>query len=329
MKAVVLSKFGSTQNLQIKEVPKPVPKTEEVLIKVYASAVNDYDWSMVTGRPYAYRLLYGIFKPRNPIPGMELSGVIEAVGEEVTSFKPGDAVYGDISNYGFGSFAEYISINAKAVIKKPAAMTFEEAATIPHAALLAVQGLIELGGIQKGQKILINGAGGGVGTFGLHIAKMYDAEVTGVDTGDKLEGMKALGYDHIIDYKKEDFTKNGQQYDLIIDAKTTRRPWAYTRSLKPGGKYVTVGGTPGRLIQLALAKPWISRFTSKSVQILMLKSNEGLEQIHDLFEAGKVNTVIDGPYPLEETPMAIQRFGDAVHHGKIVVQVYVPDQNGL
>ncbi|KAA3636760.1 MAG: NAD(P)-dependent alcohol dehydrogenase [Bacteroidetes bacterium] len=321
MKALVLSKFGSTKHLSIKDVPKPTPRENEVLIKIHATAVNDYDWTMVSGKPYAFRLLHGIFKPRNPIPGMELSGIVEAIGEKVTTHKPGDAVYGDISNFGFGSFAEYISIDEKAVVPLPEGINFEIATTIPHASLLAVQGLIDYGKIKKGEKILINGAGGGVGCFGLQIAKTYDAEVTGVDTGDKLETMKNIGFDHIIDYKKTDFTQSGEQYDLIIDAKTTRRPSAYLQALFPGGRYISVGGTVRGLFQMLIAQKRLSRKSGKSLQILALKSNEGLEYIHDLFEAGKIDPVIDGPYPLEQAPMAIQRFGDAVHHGKVVVKI--------
>ena len=207
MKAVIFTKYGSPEVLQFREVAKPSPGEQEVLIKIQATAVNDYDWSMVRGKPYLYRLMYGIFKPKIIIPGMELSGTVEAVGENAKLFNVGDQVYGDISGYGFGSFAEFVCINENAITLKPEKMSFEEAASIPHATMLAVQGLIDIGKIQKGQKILINGAGGGVGTFGLQIAKLYDTEVTGVDTGEKLVMMKSMGFDHIIDYQKEDFTK--------------------------------------------------------------------------------------------------------------------------
>ena len=172
MKAAIFTKYGSTEVLQLREVAQPSPGEHEVLIKIQATAVNDYDWSMVRGKPYLYRLMYGIFKPKNKIPGMELSGTIEAVGENAKLFSKGDQVYGDISEYGFGSFAEFVCINEKAITLKPEKMSFEEAASIPHATMLAVQGLIDIGNIQKGQKILINGAGGGVGTFGLQIAKI-------------------------------------------------------------------------------------------------------------------------------------------------------------
>ena len=321
MKAILCTKYGRTDELQFSEVPKPVPKENEVLIKVHAAAVNDYDWSLVQGKPFIYRIFFGLTKPKRPIPGMELAGVVEDVGVNATLFKAGDAVYGDISNYGFGSFAEYICINEKAVVHKPAGMNFEEAASISHASMLAYQAIVEKGKIQQKQKILINGAGGGVGSFGLQIAKTFNAEVTGVDTGDKLAMMRSLGFEHIIDYKKEDFTKNGQQYDLVIDAKTNRSPFAYLRSLTAHGKYVTVGGYVDRLLQILLVKFWVNTFNKKSLHIVALKSNRDLAYIHELYAAGKIKPVIDGPYQLSEVPKAIQHFGEGKHKGKVIISV--------
>ncbi len=320
MRALVFTKYGSPEVLQLKEIAKPTPEENAVLIKIHATAVNDYDWSLIRGKPYLLRLLYGILRPKHQIPGMELAGTIEELGANVNLFKIGDAVYGDISEYGFGSFAEYVCINEKALTLKPDKMSFEEAAAISHAAMLAMQGLIDIGEIKKGQKILINGAGGGVGTFGLQIAKLYDAEVTGVDTGNKLKMMKELGFDHIIDYKKEDFTKNKRRYDLILDAKTTRSTFQYLRVLNPNGKYVTVGGYLIRLIQVLILKPWISVFSNKRVHIVALKPNKDLEYINELFSAGKIKPVIDGPYKLGEVPGIIQYFGEGKHIGKIIIK---------
>ena len=252
---------------------------------------------------------------------MELSGTIESLGKNVSSFDVGDAVYGDISAYGFGSFSEYICIHEKALDLKPDKMTFEEAASIPHASMLACQGLIDFGKIQKGQQILINGGGGGVGTFGLQIAKLYDAEVTGVDTGNKLKMMKSIGFDHLIDYKKKDFTKNGECYDLILDAKTNRSAFAYARSLKSNGKYVTVGGKPISLLKLQILKRLISTFSAKRLYIAILKSNKDFAYINELFETGKIKPVIDGPYKLSQVPKAIQHFGEGKHQGKVVITV--------
>ena len=320
MRALVFTKYGSPEVLQLKEIAKPTPKENEVLVKIHATAVNDYDWSMIRGKPYLYRLLYGILKPKHQIAGMELAGTIEALGPNANSFKIGDAVYGDISQYGFGSFAEYVCINEKALTLKPVKMSFEEAAAIPHAAMLAVQGLLDIGQLQKGQKILINGAGGGMGTFGLQIAKLYDAEVTGVDTGGKLKMMKELGFDYIIDYKKEDFTKNKQCYDLILDAKTTRSTFRYLRALNPNGKYVTVGGYLNRLIPIIILKPFISIISKKRVHMVALKPNKDLEYINELFSVGKIKPVIDGPYKLSEVPGLIQYFGEGRHKGKIIIK---------
>ena len=321
MKAIVLTKYGSSEVLQLQDVPKPAPGANEVLVKVCASAINDYDWSMMRGKPYLYRLMFGILKPRRKIPGMELAGIIEALGPKASSFNQGDAVYGDISEYGFGSFAEYICINEKALIRKPDNMSFEEAASIPHASLLAVQGLIDVGKIQKGQKILINGAGGGVGSFGLQIAKLHQAEVTGVDSGEKLKMMESIGFDHIIDYQKEDFTKNGQRYDLILDTKTNRSVFAYSRSLKPNGTYVTVGGYISRLLQALLLRRWISIIHHKNIRIVALKPNKDLDYINKLFEDHKIKCIIDGPYKLSEVPKAIQYFGEGKHQGKVVISM--------
>lgn len=320
MRALVFTKYGSPEVLQLKEIVKPTPKENEVLVKIHATAVNDYDWSMIRGKPYLYRLLYGILKPKHQTPGMELAGTIEGLGANTNLFKIGDAVYGDISQYGFGSFAEYVCTNEKALTLKPIQMSFEEAASIPHAAMLAVQGLIDIGQLQKRQKILINGAGGGMGTYALQIAKLYDAEVTGVDTGNKLKMMKELGFDHIIDYKKENFTNNKQSYDLILDAKTTRSTFQYLKALNPSGKYVTVGGYLNRLFPLLILKPLISIISKKSVHIVALKPNKDLEYINELFSAGKIKPVIDGPYKLNEVPRLIQYFGEGRHQGKIIIK---------
>ena len=322
MKAIIITKYGSPETLQLKEIEKPVPQENEVLVRIHSFAINDYDWSLVRGKPYLYRLIFGIFKPKRKIPGMELSGTIEELGANVTLFKNGDAVYGDISNYGFGGFAEYICINQKALKLKPEKMSFEEAASIPHAAMLAVQGLIDYGEVQQGQQILINGGGGGVGTLALQIAKQFTAEVTGVDTGEKLKMMNSIGFDHITDYRKEDFTKNDEHYDLILDTKTNRSTFSYLKALKAGGRYVTVGGNLNRLLQMFFLKPLINLFSKKKIFIVALKPNKDLDYIHKLFEANKIKCIIDGPYSLSEVPRKIQYFGEGKHSGKVVITVH-------
>ncbi|MTI32654.1 NAD(P)-dependent alcohol dehydrogenase [Xanthovirga aplysinae] len=321
MKAIVFTKYGTPDVLQLREIPKPTPKEDEVLIKVHATAVNDWDWSFIRGRPYILRLLFGLLKPKVNILGVEAAGVVERVGKNVKSFRPGDEVYGDISECGLGGFAEFVCVDENALILKPANMTFEEAAAIPHATILALQSLVDRGKIQHGQKLLINGAGGGVGTFGLQIAKLYGSEVTGVDSAGKLDMMRSIGFDLVIDYTKEDFTKNGNRYDLILDAKTTRSPFAYARSLKANGTYVTVGGHLNRLFQIFCLGPWVSLFSKKKIRILSLKPNKGLSYINELFTTGKIKCVIDGPYQLNEVPKAIQYFGEGKHKGKVVITV--------
>ena len=321
MKAIILPKYGTADLLQFKEIATPTPKEKEVLIKVRAAAVNDYDWSLVRGRPYIYRLMFGIGRPKRQIPGMELAGIVEALGAKAHRFKIGEAVYGDISDYTFGAFAEYICVDERALSRKPSKMSFEEAASLPHASMLALQGLRDIGKIQLGQKVLINGAGGGVGTFGVQIAKHYKAEVTGVDTGKKLQMMRSIGFDQVIDYQKEDFTQNGQRYDLILDTKTNRSPFAYIRSLRPKGTYVTVGGNLIRLLQCLCAAPLISLFNKRNIRIVALKSNKYLDWIHELYEAKKLRCIIDGPYPLNQAAMAIQHFGDGKHAGKVIITI--------
>ena len=321
MKAIIQSKYGGPEVYTLQDIAKPEPKPNEVLIKVHATAINDYDWSLMSGKPYVYRLMFGLFKPKNKIPGMELSGVIKACGDKADKFKAGDPVYGDISEYGFGSFAEYICVNEKALTLKPESMTHEEASSLSHAAMLAHQGLFDIGHIQQGQKILINGAGGGVGTFALYLAKQFNAEVTGVDTGDKLETMQSIGYDHIIDYKKESFTDNGHQYDLILDAKTSLSPLKYLDSLTEGGRYVTVGGQLSRLLQTLLCKPFIAKMSNKSVHIVALKTNKDLDYIHGLYSSRKLKTQLEIRHGLAAIPDAIQYFGEGKHTGKVVISL--------
>lgn len=324
MKAYNIKNYGApVEVLQLVEIDRPNALKNEVLIKVCATTINDYDWSLTTGKPYAYRLLFGLFKPRKKLitPGMEVAGIVEVIGENVTKFKVGDAVYGDISEYGFGSFAEFLSIDERALTLKPEAMSFEEASSIPHAAMLALQSLVDLGQIKDQQRILINGGGGGVGFVGIQIAKTFTTHVTGVDTGDKLKTMLVQGFDKVIDYKKEDFTKSNQKYDIIIDCKTNRSLSRFLRVLKPDGKYISIGGKSGKLMQMLYLKPILKLFSKKSVAMVMLKGNRDLEYIHQLYDDKKLKCMIDGPYSFQEIPWAIQRFGDGLHTGKIVITV--------
>lgn len=251
MKAVTYQKYGSPDVLHLAEIPKPVPNDDQVLVQIHAVSINSWDWDMLTGRPLEYRVFSGLFKPRkNQIHGCDIAGRIESAGKNVTKFKVGDEVFGDLSEGGWGAFAEYVCAGEHEIVKKPASMTFKEAACLSHGGNLAVQALIDFGQIQSGQKVLINGGCGSTGALAIQIAKMFDVEITGVDRTEKLSMMRSLGADHVIDYTKEDFTQNGQLYDLIVDVKTNRSLSAYKRALIPGGKYVTVGGNTSKILRV-------------------------------------------------------------------------------
>jgi NADPH:quinone reductase-like Zn-dependent oxidoreductase len=321
MKAVVMERYGTPDVLELRHVATPTPKANEVLVRVHAASINDWDWGLLQGRPFINRILNGPFAPKVQIIGCDIAGRVEAVGENVTAFRPGDEVYGDLSASGFGAFAEYACTPAASLARKPPGMSFEQAAAIPQAGMLAVQGLIDVGRIRSGQKLLLNGAGGGVGTFALQMAKLYDVEVTVVDKPGKLDMLCAMGADHVVDYLKEDFTKSGRCYDLILDVKTNRSPFAYARALNPNGTYVTVGGSITRLLQALALGPFMSRLYHKHLRIVALKPNKDLNYMNELFEAGKMLPVIDRAYKLADLPEALGLFGTGDHKGKIIVIV--------
>jgi NADPH:quinone reductase-like Zn-dependent oxidoreductase len=318
MKAVVMERYGTPEVLELRDVATPTPKADEVLVRVHAASVNDWDWGLLRGTPFVIRILNGLFTPKVQIIGGDIAGRVEAVGEDVKAFQLGDEVYGDLCMSGFGAFAEYACAPEACLAHKPPGMTFEQAAAIPQAGMLAAQGLIDVGRIRSGQKLLLNGAGGGVGTFALQIAKLYDVEVTVVDKAGKLDMLRAMGADHVIDYLKEDFTRQGK-YDLILDVKTNRSPLAYARALNPNGTYATVGGNTPRLLQALVLGPLISRLSNKHVRIVTLKPNKDLAYMNELFEAGKLVPVIDRSYKLADVPEAFRLFGTGDHKGKIIV----------
>jgi NADPH:quinone reductase-like Zn-dependent oxidoreductase len=276
---------------------------------------------LVRGKPFVIRLIYGLKKPKINIPGVDVSGKIEAVGGRVGSFKIGDEIYCDLSECGFGGFAQYVCVPEKKMFKKPSNISYNDASALPHAGLLALQGLVEKGKVKSGQSILINGAGGGVGTLGIQILKSYKLKVTGVDSDEKLDLMKSLGFDSVMDYKKVDFTNNGEKYDLILDTKSNRPVFKYAQSLKKNGTYITVGGSMYRLFEILLLGSLISLFTRKKLSVLNLKPNKGLDQISKLVEKGQIKPVVDGPYGFDEIPKLIQYFGEGKHLGKIVVEI--------
>ncbi len=320
MKAIVYKKYGSPDVLELKEVAKPTPEDNEVLVKVHAASINDWDWGLLRGKPFVNRLIGGLLKPRK-ILGCDIAGWVEAVGRNVKQFQPGDEVFGDISGCGFGGFAEYVCARENALTLKPAGMTFEQAAAVPQAALLALQGLRDKGQIQSGQKVLINGAGGGTGSFAIQIAKSFGVEVTGVDNSSKLDTMRSIGADHVIDYTQKDFTKNGQHYDLILDLMGYHPFFDYKRALSPKGIYVMVGGSVALMFQVLFLGSWISLTGSKKMCILGLKQNKDLDFIKELFENGKVVPVIDRRYTLSEVAEAFRYFGEGHVRGKVVITV--------
>lgn len=298
MKAIILKEYGLPNLLEIGEVSKPIPDDGEVLVRIHSTSINDWDWGMVRGKPFVIRMIYGLKKPKINIPGVDISGKIEALGNKVSSFKIGDEIYCDLSECGFGGFAEYVCVPEKVLSKKPSNISFNDASALPHAGILALQGLVEKGKVKSGQSILINGAGGGVGTLGIQILKSYGLEVTGVDSDVKLDLMKSLGFDSVLDYKKVEFTENGEKYDLILDTKTNRSAFKYVRSLKKNGTYITVGGSMSRLFQILILGSFVSLFTGKRLKILSLEPNKGLDQITKLVEKGQLKPVIDAPINL-------------------------------
>ena len=322
MKAIVYHQYGSPDDLKLEEIEKPTPGDDEVLIKVHAASVNSWDWDLVRGTPFYVRLFGGgLLRPKKKILGADIAGRVDTVGRNVTQFRPGDEVFGDLCGCGWGGFAEYVCARENALALKPASMTFEEAAAVPQAAVMALQGLRDKRQIQPGQTFLMNGAGGGVGTFAMQIAKSFGAEVTGVDSPAKLDMMRSIGADHVIDYTQEDFTRSGQRYDLILDVVAHRSILDYRRALGPNGTYVMIGGSTAALLQAAFLGPLISMTGSKKLGILAHEPNKDLAFLKELFEAGKVVPVIDGRYTLSEVPEALRYFGQGRAKGKVVITV--------
>ena len=320
MKAVVYVKYGSPDVLELKEVEKPVPKDDEVLLKIYAASINSWDWDMLTGTPYEYRLLSGLLKPKKTnILGCDIAGRVETVGKNVKKLKPGDEVFGDLSEGGWGGFAEYACARAKDLTLKPGSMTFEEAAATPQAGLLALQAFQQKKEIKPRDSILINGGCGGVGTFAIQMAKAFGAEITAVDSTEKLDMMRSLGADYVIDYTNEDFTRNGKCYDLIVDVKSNRSIFDYKRVLNSKGIYATVGGKTSRILQLALLGPLIKKKENKVLTLVMHKPNKGMNILCELFEAGKIKPIVDKCFPLSKTSEAFRYFGEGHFKGKVII----------
>ncbi len=323
MKAIVYQKYGSPDVLRLQEVEKPTLKDDQVLIRVHAASINARDWHLLTADVFLVRLMGGaLLKPKNTILGSDIAGRVEAIGRNVKQFQPGDEVFGDISANGDGGFAEYVSVPESALAQKPANLSFEQAAAVPLAAVTALQGLRDKGQIQSGHKVLINGASGGVGTFAVQIAKSFGAQVTAVCSTRNLDLARLIGADHVIDYTQEDFTRNGQRYELILAVNGYHPISAYRRALTPKGIYVMAGGSTAQIFQAMLLGPWMSKNENKKMGGLSAKPNQkDLAFMKGLLEAGQVVPVIDRRYPLSEVPEALRYFGKGHAKGKVVITV--------
>jgi NADPH:quinone reductase-like Zn-dependent oxidoreductase len=320
VKAIIYEQYGPPEVLQFKELAKPIPADKEVLIQVRAASANPLDWHFMRGEPWLIHLMLGVREPKEIRLGVDVSGVVEAIGRNVTKFKPGDEVFGGCS----GAFAEYLCAKEDKLVLKPGSLSFEQAASVPLAAITALQGLRDKGQIKPGQKVLIEGASGGVGTFAIQIAKAFGAEVTAVCSTRNLDRARELGADHVIDYTREDFTRNGRRYELIFAANAYHSLFAYRRALSREGICVKVGGkgSLSTLLLESLLSLILSVLSSKKVCGMLVKINKAdLLQLKELLEAGKVISVIDRRYPLSETVEAI-RYLEAGHaQGKVILTV--------
>jgi NADPH:quinone reductase-like Zn-dependent oxidoreductase len=324
MKAIVCTKYGSPDVLHLQEVAKPAPKDDEVLIKIHAASVNSRDWRMMRANPFFMRLMPGgLLRPKNKILGTDVAGRVEAVGRNVRQFKVGDDVFGYLpSSTGRGTFAEYVCADETMVAVKPANLTFEQAAAVPLAAITALQGLRDKGNIQPRQKVLINGASGGVGMFAVQVAKAFGTEVTAVCSTRNLDMARLIGADHVIDYTRENFTRNGQRYDLILAVNGYHPIAEYLRALTPKGIYIVAGGSMLQLFQAALQGRQTSMNGSRKTYVVSLVQNQkDLIFMKELLESGKVIPVIDGCYPLSKVAEALRYFEKEHAQGKVVITV--------
>ena len=318
MKAIVYPKYGPPEVLEFREVGKPAPKENEVLVKVHAASVNAMDYRFLRGEAFAARLFAGLRRPRNKFLGADIAGRVEAVGRSAKQFQPGNEVFGG----GRGSFAEYACVREDRLVLKPGDMPFEDAAAFPVAGLTALQALRDKGRIQPGQRVLIQGAGGGVGTFAVQIAKSFGAEVTAVCGPGNLDVVRSLGADHVFDYTQEDFTKNGQRYDLILAVNGYHSIFAYRRSLSPGGIYVVAGGSLAQIFQGLLLGPAVSIFGKKKLGGMLARIDQkDLGVLIELYRSGKVKPAIDRRYPLGEVAEAFRYLEEGHARGKVIITV--------
>lgn len=323
MKAIAQAEYGSPDVLKLTEVERPLVQADTVLVRVHAASVNAGDWHLMRGSPLVVRLMIGgLLKPKIKVIGFDVAGTVEAVGSNVTCFQTGDEVFGDLSECGFGAFAEYACATEAALALKPDNLAFEEAAAIPGAAMTALQALRDIGKVQPGQQVLINGASGGVGSYAVQIAKAFGAEVTAVCSIEKMDRIRPLGADRVIDYAQVNLDQNKQTYDLIVDVAAYRSIFDYLPALKPKGTYVPVGGAIARLFQVMILGSLISKMSDRTVKSLMVKPNSAdLATLRELIEAGKIVPLIDRLYSLEDVPIAVRRLEQRQVVGKVVIRV--------
>ncbi|MCA9706324.1 MAG: NAD(P)-dependent alcohol dehydrogenase [Myxococcales bacterium] len=318
MKAIVCDRYGTPDVLRLAEIEAPTPRDDELLVRVRATGINSWDWERLVGRPYILRA-EGLLRPRDRILGADVAGVVEAVGRDVRGVQPGDAVFGDLTAARWGGFAELVCAPQAVWTPKPDFLSFEQAAAVPQAGAMALLGVRRYGNVQAGHRVLVNGGGGGVGTFAIQMAKALGATVTGVDRGSKLDLMRSLGADEVIDFAREDFTARGERYDLVLDMAMHRSLRAYRRALRPGGTYVAVGGSLVRLLWMLLCSGWIRRRHGVSMRVLAHRANEGLAEICEMIRVGDVTPIIDRCHPLAEVPEALRRGLAGQVQGKLVI----------
>jgi NADPH:quinone reductase-like Zn-dependent oxidoreductase len=323
MKGIEFTRYGPPDVLELKEIPKPTPEDNQVLIRVHASSINSWDWEFLNGKPFINRLFFGLFRPKPTKRrlGADVAGTVEEVGRLAHRFQPGDRVFGDLWD-NWGGFAEFACIDEASLEPIPANSSFLEAAAVPQAGVLALQGIRKAGPLAVGQKVLINGAGGGVGTFAVQLAKLAGTEVTGVDGPHKLDVIRSAGADHVIDYTETDFTSTGERYDLIIDCQNFRPMKDNKRALKPGGTYAMIGGSIPRVYELWFLS-FIAKFTRETRKICLVAEgpNKGLADLRRLMETGELVPLIDRSFRLSEVPEALRYFGKGRHKGKIVIAI--------
>ena len=320
MKAMDWQAYGAIEQIKIIEIDTPIPKAKEVLIRVYAASINSWDWEIIQGTPWVNRVEHRLTSNYD-ILGADVAGRIEAIGSAVSRFKVGDEVYGDLSRCHWGGLAEYVTADQNALYPKPNNITFKQAAAVPQAGLLALQGLRDKGGIKTGEKLLINGASGGVGTFAIQLATLWETEITAVCSTAKMDLVAELGAEHVIDYSQQDFTQNGLQYDLILDVQGRHSVADYKRALSRHGRYVMVGGESALINRVVWQGLWLSLTSDQKMSLLLHKANKGLEELSKLLEQEKIIPIIDRCFPLEKVAEAIRYFSEGRSRGKLVITI--------